>query len=1753
MNTLYQDFILKEILLPHFRSHPAPPGERYYLIIEDDDKRASFREAICRFGTPITVENIYQGNSHLLSNEDRYITTKLSPSPTGETPDIIVAYDEYAPCETERATEDYLTTIRNAVGRRGSGYENYCILFILKKSGLSSIDSSFRDLQNPGETLHAASICDTIKRKIREEHCFNTVAEEQFVEVHLNNIMNYVEDGVYSLFDFSNILSVLGAGSLKDHYAELGFFPEDPSALSDLSERDLYLRAEENHERFNKVLNAMGIDDEDNRRSALSKFLDDDLTESLMKKDEGQWKDTSYNEVCTSISQKEQTDCISLESIRPVAPLQDANLVYYTKGNIRKKSTSYILVCNTGTTDYSKLILIFNQRLSKKIVQRKSADCMTLNGTRATVAVGNKVIRFSVGIGNNKHLFVILRLPLCPASFLASIKQNFTITAKGILNYDVPEGTEKLILGSGESNVELLPDESVNWTPDTSYSIPTTAEDNETRNFLVTFHFGDSELPIQININNKIIPPIRPSTIDPTKHYHLLDNSEEPYTRISDEEGNCPAVWSEWRRYLEYEDNLLQGECHCLIVNDDETIEAGSLNLPPEVAKTYRDIQNYYRSVTSIPSIWGYTDRELRELYINYSKAVIHAIEQIKTGVQLPPDVFDLTLLGTVRVGHRLMLSPLHPLLVAYREELRQLCTPEEEKHQYAQLLSPFYAIPFLGYGEGEMSPYTDSIMLQIKNWLAYEPVQHPHQEKTNSITDKVVTSRMESFVRHFPYLFSHRKSPIIISAIGIKDDTCMIRGIINYICRHFDDSAPQKIELHAYVDNIMKETFFERLNRLNTLDSVARDLENKGITFDKSADVSDIIRVLFRRVSFYKHRIDHGTKMSHCHIAFYQMDSGKEFTKPATDTLRSEQALFGLASIPSTGLNNIDYYIGFGRKDVTVEHGILPPMIRELNTLYANASTGGANACLKDICLAKRYRFDAQQLLQEIYESSNWVTFLYPEVDINFFYTQRDVNIIHYTDQYDLNARYDSITVTYKTHLDLYTNILKQVFARYAKGQGKLDDFVRRMIPYFNCLNGNWLLNIVNETAQKARERMSIVATCAIMKQFLSRIPDVEWIPLSLEDILRVTGSIGLEMNHLFSKKSMGAHGPMSDDLLMIGFDLKSPLSNPTLYLYPVEVKYSEGKSNGLSEKGHRQVTATLRILRKELSEEHGFISHLYRTFFASQFLTVSEKLHAYGLISDEIYDRIDKSRYSLMNCSCTMSVTKSADKVGEAAVVSYYEGAHRSICTGMDSGIAVCELTLDTDICYEAICQDKVKGATCLRDLENQLDLSVQAHLQESINRIDPIDKEEDDNEDEEGEQNQEKKSDDIPSFPTVFKETTHKYINICLGREVGSGKPFLFHPNDTKHVSHPNMGIIGTMGTGKTELAKSIIAQFAREGEHNLGGTPVGLLIFDYKGDYYHDDFLEKVGGTSYNCNLPFNPLRIAVPTKPDGRKMVRITADTISNALAISYNLGVVQQYRIKEVILEAYHAAGINDEAPSTWTKPAPTMAQVINLYFNSSDGDNAPPPTDKAYALFDKLRAYAIFAEDDAECVSIFQWLDRVRVIDIHNYPPDAKRAIVSLILELFYSEMKQQGSSLFEDGVRELRSMILVDEAHQFMNQGFNSLRLIMSEGRMFGVGMILSTQSISDFKSKNGEAYADFISSWAVLRSAGVNKASIANIFGEQDKQKDALLQMIQQANVHHSVCKIGNTLKYIHNLPFFDLIKEDPRFKEEQADKN
>lgn len=218
---------------------------------------------------------------------------------------------------------------------------------------------------------------------------------------------------------------------------------------------------------------------------------------------------------------------------------------------------------------------------------------------------------------------------------------------------------------------------------------------------------------------------------------------------------------------------------------------------------------------------------------------------------------------------------------------------------------------------------------------------------------------------------------------------------------------------------------------------------------------------------------------------------------------------------------------------------------------------------------------------------------------------------------------------------------------------------------------------------------------------------------------------------------------------------------------------------------------------------------------------------------------------------------------------------------------------------------------------------------------------------------------------SEQSVEDENIFSGMNILFGTNEQDGKPVLWTPNDTSQLFHTNTGIIGTMGTGKTQFTKSMITQLYRQQKNNVEGKELGILIFDYKGDYNESkaDFVAATNATIYKpYQLPFNPL--ALTKSAVFKPLLPIhTANAFKDTISKVYNLGPKQQNTLLQCIMDTYTASGINPGNPSTWDNEAPTFDQVYQRYAN----DEEIKKGDSLSAALDKLHMFQVFEANPSQ------------------------------------------------------------------------------------------------------------------------------------------------------------------------------------------
>lgn len=985
-----------------------------------------------------------------------------------------------------------------------------------------------------------------------------------------------------------------------------------------------------------------------------------------------------------------------------------------------------------------------------------------------------------------------------------------------------------------------------------------------------------------------------------------------------------------------------------------------------------------------------------------------------------------------------------------------------------------------------------------------------------------------------------------------------MFNGIAQYFIHAIgktpDVDQLMKFELHIYSDG-RNANVFENIKEYSRLKAY---LTASKLSFANGAAMNSLEGVLSKNIECYFHK-DVGNQYEYAHISFYEMESEITSESATMDQIETGISLGGIVSgVPSSKYGQ-KYRTGFGTKYANKTP--VTELASKYNSLVQVGNTG--NPYHSGTSISTQIDKLAEEKMQYIYKVSNWVVFVDPKVDLDFFSEKEansDLLIIHYSDQYTSSSGYDAITVTHKSKQ--YSKVIQE----YLKEKGviaKLGD-VAKIINLFNAINGDWLLRLVsskkvigvNKDSTFSREKISIVAAIKFMLAFL-RHPDIVWVPVSLEEMLRVSGGAGLSSaDGILSYKNLGFDkGPTSDDLLFIGLNHAS--DQIKIYLYPTEVKTGIN-GNDVIKKAFQQVSATATGLQKAMNPEEDITDTIMykvnRNFLMQLLITSCKKMKVYHVDDTQNWEIIlDKFRLALLNEEYVIS-TEIQEILGRGSVLSFRQSLTSRKTSFKEDTINFIEmpekdefdLILSSVDEIHADIQDARNNELLLfeeckvESLTGDITEITSTKFQEvdEINEIDLDDTNQKNREKKDLEDNEKNKKTDKINDTTVIKS---KGMKILFGLNQQDGSDVIWEPNDTDILFHTNTGIIGTMGTGKTQFTKSLITQLYLQRENNIGEEELGILIFDYKGDYNESkgDFVDVTNATILKpYQLPFNPL--ALTKSKVFKPLLPIhTANAFKDTISKVYGLGPKQQDTLLQCIIETYGMCGIQSADPTSWDNKAPTFEQVYQKYANNEEIKK----NDSLAAAMNNLHQFQVFENNPSKTKPLFEILNGVVVIDLSGYDSDIQSLIVAITLDLFYVQMQAAGSSKLDGKYRQLTKLILVDEADNFMSKGFSSLKKILKEGREFGVGTILSTQFLKHFGSGDDD-YAKYILTWIVHNVADLKTSDVDFVFKTESKSNESqrLFNDIKQLEKHYSIVKISSERpKYIKDCAFWELYNE------------
>lgn len=342
----------------------------------------------------------------------------------------------------------------------------------------------------------------------------------------------------------------------------------------------------------------------------------------------------------------------------------------------------------------------------------------------------------------------------------------------------------------------------------------------------------------------------------------------------------------------------------------------------------------------------------------------------------------------------------------------------------------------------------------------------------------------------------------------------------------------------------------------------------------------------------------------------------------------------------------------------------------------------------------------------------------------------------------------------------------------------------------------------------------------------------------------------------------------------------------------------------------------------------------------------------------------------------------------------------------------------------------------------------------------------------------------------------------------------------------LNQMNIGVVGDLGTGKTQLLKSIVAQIARSTGDNHGVKPK-VLIFDYKKDYSSPDFIKATGAkVVLPHQLPLNLFSLA-----DANNSLNPVADRIrffSDVLDKIYSgVGPVQRANLRAAIKRAYEACRAQGRDPTIYD---------VHENYHSTVGK-----PDSVTSIMDNMVDMELFSREPGQDATFDKFLDGVVVISLNALGQDdnSKNMIVAVMLNMFYERMLRIPKRPYfgtSPQRRIIDSFLLVDEADKIMKYNFEVLKTLLLEGREFGVGIILASQYLSHFKA-GAMDYKEPLLTWCIHKVPNVTPQELATL-GLMAKSTQ-VAERIKSLGLHECLYKTFDVQgDVIRGLPFYKL---------------
>lgn len=368
----------------------------------------------------------------------------------------------------------------------------------------------------------------------------------------------------------------------------------------------------------------------------------------------------------------------------------------------------------------------------------------------------------------------------------------------------------------------------------------------------------------------------------------------------------------------------------------------------------------------------------------------------------------------------------------------------------------------------------------------------------------------------------------------------------------------------------------------------------------------------------------------------------------------------------------------------------------------------------------------------------------------------------------------------------------------------------------------------------------------------------------------------------------------------------------------------------------------------------------------------------------------------------------------------------------------------------------------------------------------------------------------------------------LKLGLGINEETSQRIIIELNKTERHVNPHLAIVGKPGGGKTQFLLKILSDIRNSSHYNTN-----FIFFDYKGDVSQNkDFLSITKAEVFHLphdHLPINPF--IIPDYSENSVLLSSREKTESFA-SIDKHFGPVQKGCLTDIIKKGY-------KARSQLSVRYPDFKEISYIAEEIYDADGKK--RDTLMETLNDLAQFHLFWQHGDSDAPIESVSSKTMIIDLHELPV-LKQLVAYLVIERLYKEMAGLPDSKVKDGYREIRTVLVIDEAHNYLSQKNPFLEKIVREGRSKGIAVFFASQSPNDYDQPSFD-FRELLEFSFIFQCDGVSTKAVQDLLACSQKTAKELQTDIAKQKVFHAISKSLNDSDEVTRLkiiPFYEAVK-------------